>query len=435
MKSKVAFLTLHHPVMDARIFYKEAQSLHRAGYDVSLLVPVHEDGLIWWTTNSRKKPWPGREMVLEGIRIMGFQMKTPAKICHLPKTTWIQRWLYIVCQWLRFSTGGWIDVGPNPFSEMIEKGAEIEADVYHCHEVDSLYAGLKIKKRLKKQGRSPKLIYDVHEFPPASYSRKLRENRGLTRGAVTRWIKKCLLEVDHIITVNQIIRGYLLSLNPRTKAEVLYNCPVLSIFHDYDQKADDGRITLCHEGNLFFNRGLKNMLEVMRILKERYQGKVRFLIIGDALFDGEVRYIDQKVKEYQIEDVIQRTGWLPYEKVGENLCQGTIGIIFLEPEENNMFSTPNKLFNYMRYGLPVVAVDRPEIRRILLETRSGIIVKEQTVQGLVDALSLLIDHSELRVQLGENARRAVYERYSWEVIEKNLLRIYNELTSSSGYVL
>jgi glycosyltransferase involved in cell wall biosynthesis len=148
-----------------------------------------------------------------------------------------------------------------------------------------------------------------------------------------------------------------------------------------------------------------------------------------------IRYIDQKVKEYQIEDVIQRTGWLPYEKVGENLCQGTIGIIFLEPEENNLFSTPNKLFNYMRYGLPVVAVDRPEIRRILLETRSGIIVKEQTIQGLVDALSLLIDHSELRAQLGENARRAVYERYSWEVIEKNLLRIYNELTSSSGYVL
>jgi glycosyltransferase involved in cell wall biosynthesis len=177
------------------------------------------------------------------------------------------------------------------------------------------------------------------------------------------------------------------------------------------------------------------MLEVMRILKERYQGMVRLLIIGDALYEGERGYIDRKVKEYQIEDVFQRTGWLPYEKVGENLCQGSIGIIFLEPEENNMFSSPNKLFNYMRYGLPVVAVDRPEIRRILLESQCGIIIRQHTVEGLVEGLSRLIEDPGLRRQMGENARRAVHERYSWDIMEKKLLRIYVELTSPSTYVL
>ncbi len=435
MKNKVAFLTFHHPVMDARIFYKEARSLGRAGYDVSLLAPVQENGQMWWTNNSRRRPDGDGGPVLDGIRIIGFPLKNPTRILGLPKTTWLQRLLYSICQWLRFYTGGRIDVGPNPFSEMIEKGTKIAADVYHCHEVETLYAGTRIKKKLKGQGKDPKLIYDVHEFPPASYSSKFRENKGLTRKAVTRWVREGLKTVDYVITVNQIIRGYLLSISPRTKAEVLYNCPVLSVFRDYDRKADDDRITLCHEGNLFFNRGLKNMLEVMRILKERYQGMVRLLIIGDALYEGERGYIDRKVKEYQIEDVFRRTGWLPYEKVGENLCQGSIGIIFLEPEENNMFSSPNKLFNYMRYGLPVVAVDRPEIRRILLESQCGIIIRQHTVEGLVEGLSRLIEDPGLRRQMGENARRAVHERYSWDIMEKKLLRIYVELTSPSTYVL
>lgn len=89
----------------------------------------------------------------------------------------------------------------------------------------------------------------------------------------------------------------------------------------------------------------------------------------------------------------------------------------------------------MRYGLPVVAVDRPEIRRILLESQCGIIIRQHTVEGLVEGLSRLIEDPGLRRQMGENARRAVHERYSWDIMEKKLLRIYVELTSPSTYVL
>jgi glycosyltransferase involved in cell wall biosynthesis len=425
--------------MDARIFYKEARSLGRAGYDVSLLAPVQENGQMWWTNNSRRRPDGDGGQVLDGIRIIGFPLKNPTRILGLPKTTWLQRLLYPVCQWLRFYTGGRIDVGPNPFSEMIEKGTKIAADVYHCHEVETLYAGTQIKKKLKRQGKNTKLIYDVHEFPPASYSRKFRENRGLTRKAVTRWVKKGLEEVDFVITANYITRGFLLSQNRFINTEVIENCPSLTLFEENVSRRNNieaDEIIICHEGNLFFNRGLKEMLEIMKTLKKKYGDKVKLLVVGDALNKKEKSYLNQKLDEYQIQDIVEVTGWLSYEKVGGALSRGSIGIVFMEFEENNMLAgPPNKLFNYMRYGLPVIAVDIPETRRIVIESECGIIVKERSVDALLEALSILIENPELKRQMGENARRAVHEKYNWDIMEKKLLRIYDELVSSSTYVL
>ncbi|MEM4235376.1 MAG: glycosyltransferase, partial [Candidatus Methanomethylicaceae archaeon] len=147
-------------------------------------------------------------------------------------------------------------------------------------------------------------------------------------------------------------------------------------------------------------------------------------------------YLEQKIKEYQIEDIVERTGWLSYEKVGAALSNCSIGIIFLElTRENNIFSSPNKLFNYMRYGLPIVTVDLPEIRRIVLESQCGIVVRERTVNALADALSTLIENMDLRRHLGENGKKAVIDMYNWGVMEKRLLRIYDELISSPKYIM
>jgi glycosyltransferase involved in cell wall biosynthesis len=89
----------------------------------------------------------------------------------------------------------------------------------------------------------------------------------------------------------------------------------------------------------------------------------------------------------------------------------------------------------MRYGLPIVTVDLPETRRIILDANCGIIVKERTTEALADALSMLIDNPELRQKLGQNGRKAVEEKYNWGVMEKRLLRVYDELLSSSKFVL
>jgi glycosyltransferase involved in cell wall biosynthesis len=422
MSKKVCILTTHHPATDARIFYKEARSLQQAGYDVSLIAPLNKDGFL---VDSGKKPIAELETVIEGIKIIGFKLGTN-KILDLRK-------IRIIASWLRLGTIGTLNFGFEPFSDIIDKGIQIKADVYHCHEIWSLYVGIQIKRMLAKKGISSNLVYDVHEFSSARHTNHPVDN--ITGRIVAAFERKSLDYVDYVITANYITRGYLLSLNRFIKTEVLDNCPDMSIFQEAEKKHKNDVITICHEGMLHFNRGLREMLEVMNILKGRYGDKVRFLIIGDV-FGEERKYYEEKVKEYGIEDIVGRTGWLPYTDVGKALSQCSIGVIFMQYTENNMLAgPPNKLYNYMRYGLPVVTVDLPETRRIILESQCGVIVKNRKIKTLVDAMSLLIENEELRDQLGENARNAIYEKYNWGIMGKKLLRVYKELDSSSNWIL
>lgn len=427
MRKKVCMLTTGHSALDDRIFYKEARSLHRAGFEVFLIAPLNEDGSL---TDMGRDVIAQEETVLDGIKIIGFR-RGRFGIFGLPKTRTIS-------QWLRLGTIGRLSFGKEPFSDIINKGVHIDADVYHCHEIESLYVGIQIKRILENKGRSPKLIFDVHEFLPAKRSSKRFSRDALWSKIVICFERKSLEYVDYVITANHITRGHLLSLNRFIETEVLDNCPVLSIFQEPEQETNDEAITICHEGSLHFSRGLREILEVMKILKERYDRKIRLLIVGDV-FGEERSYFEQKVKDYQIEYVVGRTGWLPYEKVGEAISNCSVGIIFIdfmELKETVMLSgPPNKLYNYMRYGLPIVTVDLPETRRIVLESQCGIVVKEQAVDALADALSMLIDDADLRRRLGENGREAVYEKYHWGVMEKKLLRIYSELSSSSKCIL
>jgi glycosyltransferase involved in cell wall biosynthesis len=165
----------------------------------------------------------------------------------------------------------------------------------------------------------------------------------------------------------------------------------------------------------------------MRNLKECYNNKIELLIIGD-IFGKENEYFNQKINEYNLHDTIRCTGWLPYEKVGDALSEADIGIILSESTMNNMLAgPPNKLFNYMRYGLPIISVNLPETSRIISNIGCGLILKDPQVNNIVYSLSSLIEDKDKRRKLGQNGEKAVYDQYNWSQMEKKLLRTYEEL--------
>ena len=78
------------------------------------------------------------------------------------------------------------------------------------------------------------------------------------------------------------------------------------------------------------------------------------------------------------------TGWLPYEKVSDAMRDCHAGLIlFRECIENRMAGPPNKLFNYMNAGLPVLSVDFPEMRQIIMEEECGVLLNDQSVKSIL----------------------------------------------------
>ncbi len=110
MKNKVCILTSVHPPFDVRIFHKEAKSLVKAGYDVTLIAQ-HD-----------------KEEIVDGVKIINLQ-KPRNRIERMTKTV----------------------------SELYQKALRVDADIYHFHDPELIPVG----KALKKRGKA--IIYDVHE--------------------------------------------------------------------------------------------------------------------------------------------------------------------------------------------------------------------------------------------------------------------------------
>ena len=414
MEIKVCHITTEHSVLDDRIFYKEAVSLVRDGYDVSVLGPMDQSGTLY---DMGKLPVFQQVGEKNGVKCIGFELPTPLLQRMLKLGGGVPRQL-------------WKNLTGFVFRDAVEKALLKNADVYHCHEIWAVLIALRVKELMATNGRIPKIIWDIHEYLPARLNRGLKSVLG--RILMLHSMKKLLPEVDYVITANQITRGHILTLYRFARVEVLYNTPPLWLFKEYASKHND-KIVICHEGSFPFNRGLKDLIEVIRLLREKYQQRVELRVIGD-FYGNEAEFVEQKIREYHLDKIFSKTGWLPYEQVGEALAQCDIGIIFMEYTENNMLAgPPNKLFNYMRYGLPIVAVDLPETRRILSHYNCGLVVEQRSPEALYEALCQLIENSKRRTLLGENARFWGREKFSWEVMEKRLGGLYEEVTRDFNF--
>jgi glycosyltransferase involved in cell wall biosynthesis len=368
-------LSSGHEPFDARIFHKEALSLYKVYQDITILAPYQKV-----------------VEIKSGIRVVGLKAR--------------RYW--------------WDRLGP--LLDMYKKGLEIGADVYHCHEADSLLIGYLIKRKL-----GCKLVFDSHELHSVQFPMHFAAPlRGLI-GMFVRWYEKWLLgSVDYVITVNEIIRGYFLLLRPFVPVEILYNYPILDMFQRAERNNE--RIVICHQGIMNFHRGLREILDMLIALRPRYPS-IKLLFVGDVFGPGR-QWIDEQIDRYQLHDHITITGWLPIEQALEETRRAHIGLICFRPLTNNMLAVPNKLFNYMSFGLPVVAVDFPEIRRIIEKCNCGILVKSRDFKDLIPAVESLIENPEKAAQLGENGRRAVLNEYNWEKMEDRLLKVYRTLERS-----
>jgi glycosyltransferase involved in cell wall biosynthesis len=150
--------------------------------------------------------------------------------------------------------------------------------------------------------------------------------------------------------------------------------------------------------------------------------------VGDV-FGEERAWLKREIEEKELHNTITITGWLPYEKVSEamNACHAGL-ILFRDCMNNRLAGPPNKLFNYMNAGLPVLSVDFPELRQIILEEECGILIYDQSVKSIIDAIETLLTNPENLNRMSKNGQRAVRERYSWDVMEKKLLYGYERLS-------
>lgn len=115
------------------------------------------------------------------------------------------------------------------------------------------------------------------------------------------------------------------------------------------------------------------------------------------------------------------------EKVNELYGKGRAGIMIYQPAANHIEAMPNKLFEIMVAGLPVICSDFPLWKEIVEGNSCGICVNPQSVNEVKQVCKYVLDNPKDCHRMGKNGREAVLKRYNWEMEEEKLFNLYDNI--------
>lgn len=403
---KVCFLVSEHPFLDARIFKKEAKSLLKKGYKVTLIVPKIDGHLFGIDGKKLGEPFHLNTFYYEGIKIVTYDKMDPDK------------GLKVLNYNLNSNTH---DRFSDPLTLL---GVLEEADIYHAHEFFSFYSGVGIKRTLKElKSKEVKLIYDSHELDPDLSTTPPKRHK-----LMMEILQLMLKEVDFIITVSESIKSWFQNLNPHVPVEVIYNSPPLTPLYS-PKNYDQDHLLVVYEGIMNETKGnFRNLLKITEICNKKID--LRFKIIGGTK-DWDKKSIDIPA---HLTNKIEHTGWIDYDLLPSALSNAHLGWIDLQPSKslNHQFAMPNKFFSYLNSGIPVLVNNCTDMKKFLQKYKCGYIVNnnEPTAEDYASAILSLYENKTLLQQMSRNARITLENTYHWGMMEKRLFLIYENLLNS-----
>ncbi|WP_205136639.1 glycosyltransferase [Virgibacillus halotolerans] len=405
MCKNVCFLITEHPFLDARIFKKEAKSLLKEGYNVTMIVP-RKDGYLFDVDGTIfRDSFRSPTFIHEGIKVITYEQMYPEnniKNLHYNLRTGNET---------RFT---------DPLTQI---GIAQKADFYHAHEFFSLYSGIGIKRALTSKGERCKVIYDSHELEPDS----LVDQPNNTKKIKEQMLIYMLQELDYVITVSESIKSWYLSIDPQLDIEVIYNSPPLAPDSKSRQQDTPSNLVIAYEGVINHKRGNFNkLIDVLELCNQKFDLEAKIIGGWKKSKHGQPLDIPASLKEK-----VHFTGWVNYDSIPKFMHNVDLGWIDLDAAHslNNRFAMPNKFFSYLNNGVPVLVNQCQDMAHFIQTYTCGYTVNklQATADDYFQALLLLHTNKNRIYEMSLNARKVMESQFSWEHMEKRLFAVYDQL--------
>jgi glycosyltransferase involved in cell wall biosynthesis len=300
------------------------------------------------------------------------------------------------------------------WNEGWKKGLEIHGsegfDVVHCHDLDTLPIGVKLKKRIGMP-----LIYDAHEIWGYMLASELP---GLMVNYYLRKEKRILRNVDGIITVADTLKDYFKSFS-KVNIVVIMNCKSV-LDTDYEPPRNE-RFTLIYVGSLGSSRFLIELAEVVKDMPET------LCIIGGI---GKPKYVNELRKLCASIPNVDFRGRIPFDDVIPMTKGADAVVCMFNPDDKlTRIGLPNKVFEAMVCGRPIIVSKNTYLGQFVEKNGVGISV-DYSKEGLRKGISLLRDREDLRVEFGRIALEKAKVEYNWDSQAKKLLKVYDDLVKT-----
>jgi glycosyltransferase involved in cell wall biosynthesis len=263
------------------------------------------------------------------------------------------------------------------------------------------------------------VLIDFAENHPAMWDNVLASDRFPVRSwlmknptLARRMEKKVVGQADMMFVVVEEMRDHLLALGADPeRIRIVSNTPPLRSMPDGhgETASGDKDLKLVFVGNLTRNRGLQQVLKAMAGLPAGGPGAT-FDIVGSGDYAGTLADL---AGELGIADQVVFHGWVDNTRIPDLIGHCNVGVIPHLKTEHTDTTIPNKLFDFMALGLPVLVSDADPLRRIVDEEDCGTHFRCGDTKSLIDALLTFQSPDRRRLQ-GTNGRQGVEKRYHWE---------------------
>ena len=367
MRRVVHITTVHRPT-DVRIFQKQAMTLAEHGFDVTVIACAE---------HSEQS---------NGVRLRALPRPT-GRLQRMTRTAALA----------------------------LRAALDERADIYHFHDPELIVVGL----LLKLCGKT--VVYDVHEdaakdvydkpYLPSWVKPALSVAVGLIERVAAR-------SFDAIVAATTSIAANF----PGDRTVLLRNVPKIAELNASEDVPFAQRSrTVAYVGGLAPFNGPDQMIRAMDALPE--DAAIRLVLGGKPLSGAD----DERFRATPGHEHVQFVGWVDRETLRRIFGDARAGLVVYQPTPNIMACEPNKFFEVLSAGLPLIVSDLPHWRRFVIEHDCGLVVPPDDPAAIAQAIRTLVDDPDRAEAMGRRGRELVVREYNWEAESAKLLALYDRL--------
>lgn len=290
-----------------------------------------------------------------------------------------------------------------------------KADIYHSNDLDTLLPNYLVSKIKQKP-----LIYDSHEYflgVPEIQGRFAKKIWGIIESSIFPKLK-------YIITVNNSI-AELYKIDYKKELYVVRNLPLKQIVKKNKTRKDlnmpsNKKIVILQGAGINVDRGAEELLEAISM-----SDKFMLYIVGTG---DVIESLKERSKNNDLKNKVVFVDRVPYEEMLQYTMNSDIGVTLdKDTNINYKFSLPNKVFDYMKSGVPILASNLKEVSNIITTYNVGLIIENHKPKTILKGLNKILQDEHNVKKFSKNGLKYSQE-LNWEKEVEKIKNIYYNIT-------
>ena len=294
-------------------------------------------------------------------------------------------------------------------NHIYRKAKELDGDIYHLHDPELMRIALKLKRKGKI------VIYDAHEdLPRQIMGKSYVPMKKIVAFVMERVENVICARLSGIITATPHIARRFEKINTHTID--INNFPLENEIEILGESTLKKENMVCFIGGISPIRGSKELVDAMSLTNSK------LALAGEIPSDFKAQ-----LSESEGWKNVEELGFIDREKSMRIKQKSIAGMVTFLPYPNHINAQPNKIFEYMAAGLPVIGSNFPMWRELLVDNHCGMCVDPTNPKEIAEAINFLINNPNEAEKMGSNGKKLVSQTYNWNAEEVKLYRFYQSL--------